>query len=70
MGGTTLLASHGWDALSRRTTLTCGNATTATYAYRSNDDLASIKHQLKQSAVTFNHTYNGAGQSGVSRGRL
>lgn len=62
LGGTTLLASYGWDALSRRTTLTYGNATTATYAYRPNDDLASIKHQLKQSAVTFNYTYNGAGQ--------
>jgi RHS repeat-associated protein len=62
LGGTTLLASYAWDALSRRSTLTYGNNTTATYTYKPNDDLAAIKHQLKQSAVTFNYTYNAAGQ--------
>jgi YD repeat-containing protein len=62
--GTTLLAKYDWDALSRRSKLTFGNTTTATYGYAANDDLASIVHKLKQStaAFTFNYSYNKVGQ--------
>jgi hypothetical protein len=34
----------------------------ATYGYKPNDDLATIVHQLKTSAVTFSYNYNQAHQ--------
>lgn len=61
-GGTTLLASYTWDQLSRRSVITYGNNTTATYGYAANDDLTSIAHQLKASSVTFTYGYNLAAQ--------
>lgn len=51
-GGSTLLATNDWDALCRRSKITFGNNSTATYGYQPNDDLAAIIHQLKTSAVT------------------
>lgn len=60
-GGTTVLAQHDYDSLSRRVNLTYGNGTSASYTYEIDDDLASFDHQFSGSNVSLNYTYNNVG---------
>jgi RHS repeat-associated protein len=59
------LATYAYDELSRRTTITRGNAsTTTTYGYDAKYRLSSLAHNLAGTAqdVTFGFTYNDAGE--------
>lgn len=63
--GTTELALYAYDALSRRTTLRLGGATTNTvsYAYRPNDRLELLNHNLNLPApLSLTYGYNNSGQ--------
>ncbi|MBK7473300.1 MAG: RHS repeat protein [Betaproteobacteria bacterium] len=60
--GTTLLASYAYDDLSRRTSATFGNGTSASAAYSAQADLASLAHNFAGSSadVSFGYSRNQA----------
>jgi RHS repeat-associated protein len=63
-GSNQTLATYAYDDLSRRTSVTYGNATTTTYGYTPRSELASLAHNLAGTAndVTFNFGYNRVSQ--------
>ncbi|WP_256077337.1 RHS repeat-associated core domain-containing protein [Massilia sp. YIM B04103] len=56
--GSTVLASYGYDELSRRTTVTLGNGTSTSYGYSPQATLASLSHNLGGTAQDITWTYN------------
>ena len=57
--GTTLLAQYGFDALSRRVSVSFLNGTSTTYDFDPGDnDLNRIDHAFSGSSAAFDYTYN------------
>ena len=55
--GVTNLATYGYDDLSRRTTVTLGNASTTSYGYTAQSALGSLGHNLTGTAQDNTWTY-------------
>jgi RHS repeat-associated protein len=56
--GVTSLASYAYDDLSRRSTVTLGNATTTTYGYDTQAALSSLAHNLTGTAQDTTYGYS------------
>lgn len=62
-GVSTLLATYGYDPLSRRTSLSYGTSgATIAYEYEPDSDLDRLVHQFNGSSVTFDYGHNRTGQ--------